>query len=211
MMKTLVVGAAGKIGRVLCARCAEEKLNVVAMARAPEQLIQLGALGLQTVQADLLGELEHAFDGVEQVVFTAGSGGHTGPDMTLMVDLHGAVRCIDLVVAAEVKHFVMVSAARVDRVLTGPPKLRPYFAAKAAADRILRESGLHYTILRPGRLTDQEPTGRIRRNLEVAPEELVITRADVAECVLAVLDDPVRESRTIDLLNGDEPISSLRS
>ena len=104
----------------------------------------------------------------------------------------------------------MISAFRVHDVLGAPEKLRPYMAAKAAADRILCGSGLHHTILRPGRLTDEPATGRVR-TARGDSTDITIARADVAECTLALLDDPVPSDRIIDLLSGDMPISELRA
>ncbi|MGF1465987.1 MAG: NAD(P)-binding oxidoreductase [Sandaracinaceae bacterium] len=126
-----------------------------------------------------------------------------------MVDLHGAVRCIDRALEGGVQHFIMVSAYRVDQVLSGPKPLRPYLAAKDAADRWLRASTLHHTILRPGRLTDEPGTGHVRTVLGDAPEEITIPREDVAAAVVAVLDDPVEEDRTVDLLSGPHPIDEV--
>ena len=205
MEKTLVIGAHGKIGRQLIARGAAAGLPLVAMVRDEAQRAALEEAGAEVVVADLLGELEHAFEGIGQVVFTAGSGPHTGYDMTLLVDLHGAVRAVDLAKARGVRHFVMVSALRVEDVLGGPEKLRPYLAAKDAADRILRASGVPHTVLRPGRLTDAPGTGRVRTELAPTPEAITIPRADVAEALARLLRmEP--GGRTIDPLSGDTPI-----
>lgn len=209
-MTTLVIGANGKIGRLLVERGAKRGLAMRAMVRDAAQREALEALGgegdgAEVVVADLLGDLDAAFEGVDRVVFTAGSGPHTGYDGTLLVDLHGAVRAIDLAKARGVRHFVMVSAMRAEDPLRGPEKLRPYLAAKDAADRILRQSGVPYTILRPGRLTDDPGTGRVRTSLGDTPDAITIPRADVAEALVALLEgEPA--NRTIDLLSGDVPI-----
>lgn len=210
-MLTLIVGANGQIGNQLCALARDAGLAVRALVRAEAQASDLGHRGIAAAVADLEGPegpLAAAFDGIEQVVFTAGSGAATGKDKTLMVDLHGAVRCIDLAVARDVRHFVMISAYRVHDPLAGPEPLRPYLAAKLAADRVLASSGLHHTILRPGRLTDEPGTGRVR-TAAAAGEDITIPRADVAAAALAALADPVPADRTIDLLGGETPIAEV--
>lgn len=210
-MSTLIIGASGQIGTQLCTLARDAGLAVRALVRREAQAGDLGRRGIAAVVADLEGPeaaLAAAFDGVEQVVFTAGSGAATGKDKTLMVDLHGAVRCIDLAVARGVRHFVMISAHRAHDPLAGPEPLRPYLAAKLAADRVLAGSGLHHTILRPGRLTDNPPTGRVR-TAAAAGEDITIPRADVAAAALAALADPVAADRTIDLLGGDTPIADV--
>jgi uncharacterized protein YbjT (DUF2867 family) len=82
--------------------------------------------------------------------------------------------------------------------------MRPYIEAKAEADRALTASGLDYTIVRPGRLTDEPGTGRIRTESELGSGE--VTRDDVAATLLAVLDADNTVGKTFDLLEGDTPI-----
>ena len=95
LMGILVIGANGKIGRLICKQGADRGMEMLGMVRNEKQVQSLDNLGVRLVVADLEGELAHAFDGVTHVVFTAGSGGHTSADKTLMVDLYGAVRAID--------------------------------------------------------------------------------------------------------------------
>ncbi|NGO91505.1 MAG: NAD(P)H-binding protein, partial [Halomonas sp.] len=89
-MTTLVIGANGQIGQQFCALAKQAGTPVKAMIRHQEQAAWFEERGIPTVIADLEGELEHAFEGCDQVVFTAGSGPHTGPDKTLLIDLFGA-------------------------------------------------------------------------------------------------------------------------
>ena len=63
---------------------------------------------------------------------------------------------------------------------------RAYVEAKRDADAALRASDLDWTILRPGRLTDDPATGLVSLGADVARGD--VTRADVAAVVAAVLD-----------------------
>lgn len=208
MAHTLIIGANGKIGRILTRLAAEHGVPVRPMIRDEKQRGFFEELGLDPVVADLEGELDHAFEGADQVVFTAGSGPNTGYDKTLMVDLHGAVRAVDAAEYRGVRHFVMVSALRAQNPLRGPEKLRPYLAAKYAADRLLLNSGLVSTILRPGKLTDEPASGRVRT--EPDPNDgLSISRENVAWCAVEALRRPPSGRRVIDLLDGDQPIEEV--
>ena len=84
--------------------------------------------------------------------------------------------------------------------------MRPYYEAKRDADEALRSSGLAYTIVRPGGLTDEPGTGMIEVGtpLERSGE---VTRDDVAATLAAVLAEPRTVGLTFDLLNGDTPIA----
>ena len=204
-MKTLVIGANGKIGRLFCQRAAD---SVRAMVRSDEQRGFFADAGIDTVVGDLEGDFAHALEGCERVVFTAGSGGHTGGDKTLLVDLYGAIRAIEESERRGVKHFVMVSALRADEPLAAHPTMRHYFVAKKLADDRLRASTLPYTILRPGRLSDEPPSGRVRCDLE-AGEGVDISRGNVALCIEAALASKASMGRVVDLLDGELPIESL--
>jgi uncharacterized protein YbjT (DUF2867 family) len=111
--------------------------------------------------------------------------------------------------AAGVQRYVMVSyaGARPDH---GVPANHPFFAyaqAKAEADEHLRGSGLRYTILGPGRLTLDEPSGRIDVVTDGSQGENSVSRADVAAVVAAVLADDSTVGRTITFRNGATPNS----
>ncbi len=185
-MRTLVIGANGKIGRLICKQGADLGMEIIGMVRNEEQVQSLDNLGVRPVVADLESEFAHAFDGVTHVVFTAGSGGHTSADKTLMVDLHGA----------PLTHF---------------PKIAPYMVAKKAADDYLRNSRLSFTILRPGVLTDDLGSGMVSTNFGESAVKS-ISRQNVANCVLAALNTgPLASGRVLDLIDGDQLINEVFS
>jgi uncharacterized protein YbjT (DUF2867 family) len=207
-MKTLVFGANGKIGRILCRIAAERGIPVRALLRDRKQRVYFDSIGVEAALGDLEGEFEASLEGCDRVVFTAGSGGRTGGDKTLLIDLYGAIRVIEACEAKGVEHIVMVSAMRVEQPLAGPPAMRHYFVAKKLADERLRASPVAHTILRPGRLSDEPPTGCVRIDVTVGNGH-EISRENVALCILASLDHPEARGQTVDLLDGDEPIATL--
>jgi uncharacterized protein YbjT (DUF2867 family) len=202
-MHILIIGANGGIGRLLVPRLVDAGHGVRAMVRDGSQAPALRELGAEPVVADLEGDFRHVLDGCEAVVFTAGSGGHTGADRTAAVDGLGAIRAVNEARARGVGRFVMVSARGADDP-DRSPAIRHYLVAKAIADGYLRDSGLDYTILRPGRLTDDPPTSRIRIGEALGSGQ--ITRADVAAAIVAALDLDVTIGKTFELLNDGAPI-----
>ena len=207
-MKTLVAGANGKIGRILCRIAAEREMPVRALLRDPEQRAYFDSIGVETALGDLEGEFEASLEGCDRVVFTAGSGGKTGGDKTLLIDLYGAIRVIEACEARGIEQIVMVSAMRVEQPLAGPPAMRHYFVAKKLADERLRASSVAHTILRPGLLSDEPATGSVRIDAAVGSGHK-ISRENVALCILASLDHPESRGQTIDILDGDDPITTL--
>ena len=205
-MKILIAGANGKIGRHLVRRLAPSEHLCRAMVRDPAQEWELRQLGAdEVVVADLEGDCRAALITCDAVVFAAGSGPHTGPEKTVDVDQNGAINLIDQAQNMGVGRFVIVSFMRADEPDSGPEKMRHYFVAKQKADNHLRASPLNYTIVRPGKLTEDAATGQVRiaDRLEAFGE---IPRDDVAAVLHAVLDTPGTAGREFDLLSGDQPV-----
>ncbi|AWB44908.1 NAD(P)-dependent oxidoreductase [Paenibacillus sp. CAA11] len=209
-MNVLVVGASGQIGRQLVRMLAESgKHRVTAMVRRQEQADKLLQEGIQAVNGNLLAgveELVRLVTGFDSIVFTAGSGGSTGADMTLLIDLDGAVKMMEAAELAGVKRFVMVSAMGAHRRDRWVEQIKPYYAAKHYADRILVSTSLDYTIIRPGALLNEPGTGRIACAEDL--ERGAIPREDVARMIQAVLDDTRTYRRAFDLKSGDTSIEA---
>jgi uncharacterized protein YbjT (DUF2867 family) len=206
-MRVLVIGATGGTGKLLTERLLTDGYEVRATSRDAGRLQPLADLGAEVVAADLEGDLDHAFDEVDAVAFCAGSGSKTGPDATLRVDLHGAVRTFDLCLDHGIDRYLMLSSIAADDPLRGSEGIRHYLAAKHAADRLLLASGLHATIVRPGGLTDDEPTGRVRVGVPRLDERGDIPRADVAAVMAACLERPDTVGATFEVVSGDTPIA----
>ncbi|GAX04613.1 oxidoreductase [Secundilactobacillus pentosiphilus] len=207
-MKVFVIGANGHVGRLTSQLLSERGNEVVAGIRKPEQAAFFEDHDIKTAHVDLLGspeELAVTLDGFEAVIFTAGSGGKTGDDMTLMVDLDGAVKSMQAAQIAGVKRYVMVSALWAENRNRWNKTIRPYYAAKFYADDWLRHrTNLTYTIVEPGTLTFDQGTGKISTD---GIEGGSIAREDVASTIAAALEQPQTSNKTIPIITGETPIS----
>lgn len=177
------------------------------MVRSEEQAQALHDDGIESVVANLEGtvaELVEAVNGCDAIVFTAGSGGHTGADKTLLVDLDGAVKSIEAAEKAGVERYVMVSALQAHNRENWNEKIRHYYVAKHYADKALIDSNLNYTVVRPGGLTNEKGVGKvsIAENLPRA----TVTREDVARTVLGTLAEKNTYKRSFDLIQGEDGI-----
>lgn len=210
-MDILIAGANGQIGRQLVERLGAGPHRVRAMIRDRRQAPPLEALGAETLLADLEEDVTATVEGCDVVVFTAGSGPHTGPDKTIDVDRNGAMALIDAAAGHHVQRFVMVSAMRTHTPEEAPEKLRHYLKAKREADDHLIASGLPYTIVRPGRLTNDPGTGRVTaaERLDAYGE---IPRADVAHALAVIVDAGNTVNREICLIGGETDLeTAIRS
>jgi nucleoside-diphosphate-sugar epimerase len=200
--RVAVLGANGGIGRRLLPKLAAAGHEPIGVVRSEEQFDRVQENGGEPRLGDLEGTFAPALSGADAVVFTAGSGGSTDWDKTLMVDLWGAKRAVDACEAQGIDRFVMISSRGADDPQAGREPLRPYLVAKHFADRTLRASSLDETILRPTRLTDEPGTGRVATD-----DGDPIPRADVAQAVVACLEEASTIGRALELYGGETPIA----
>ncbi|KIH70328.1 SDR family oxidoreductase [Salinicoccus roseus] len=203
-MKVLVIGANGQVGHQLVEKLKDKGHQPVAMVRKEEQVEQFKEKGIDTVLGDLQKDFSHAFEGVDSVVFAAGSGGDTGADMTVLIDQEGAIESVDNAEKAGVKHFVMLSSMGADAPKEAE-QMQHYLYAKHRADEHLKASGLDFTILRPGMLTNDSGTGKVRL-FEGGTEIAEIPREDVANVLAHIVDTNKPQGKTYYLHEGDTPV-----
>ncbi|WP_254547153.1 SDR family oxidoreductase [Halomarina pelagica] len=208
-MQVAVIGANGGIGRELVSRLADAGHDPIGVVRDESQFDTVRERGGEPRLGDLEGEFAPALRGADAVVFTAGSGGDTGWDETLLIDLWGARRSIDACVEHGIDRFVIISAYSASEPLAEPEALRPYRVAKRCADDYLERSPLDATILRPTTLTDEAGTGHVSAAFDYRGEDGdAIPRADVAQTVVACLANEETVGETIRLFGGDTPIEN---
>jgi len=145
-------------------------------------------------------DIAEAVGRVDAVVFAAGAGPGSGAGRKWTVDRDGALKLIEAARKNDISRYVMISAMKVEEP-RGNEVFQVYQKAKSEADKALRESGLDWTIIRPGRLTDNLPTGRVALGPDLEPGE--IPRADVAAVVAEVLEMPETAGYQWDLTSGD--------
>ncbi|NJN27188.1 MAG: SDR family oxidoreductase [Cyclobacteriaceae bacterium] len=204
-MNILVIGANGQIGKMVVDKIhSNSPHDAIAMVRKGSQQEQFKKRGIETVTADLENDFSHAYEGNNAVIFVAGSGADTGADKTDMVDRKGAMKAIDLAVKHNFVRFIMLSAFGADlNPQEWPKNMAHYYDAKAAADDYLQQTNLNYTIIRPGRLTNDSGSGKVDFGERTDERQGAIPRQDVAEVLVQCLDADSTYRKTLELLSGD--------
>jgi uncharacterized protein YbjT (DUF2867 family) len=205
-VRTVIAGGHGQIALRLERLLAARGDAAVGLIRNPEHAADLSAAGAEPVVADLehvsVASLAAQLAGADAVVFAAGAGPGSGDGRKQTVDLGASVLLADAAEAAGVRRFIQVSSMGADREDLGSDTFSIYLRAKAAAEADLRGRDLDWTVLRPGALTDEPGTGRVR----LAPKtgRAPIPRDDVAAVLLALLDAPTTLGMTLELISGDQ-------
>jgi uncharacterized protein YbjT (DUF2867 family) len=186
-MQILVAGATGKTGLRLVRELTANGHSPIALVRSSSDTSSLPA-DVTLRQGDLTDLQEGVCDGCDAVVFAAGSGGSTGPEMTDKVDRDGAKRLVDLAAQSGVSRFVMLSSVGAENP-DPESKLAHYLQAKHDADEHLKASGLSYAIVRPVSLTNDDGTRDMRFGEDVDAKGKA-ARGDVAAVLASAVDDP---------------------
>lgn len=210
-MNVLIVGANGQIGQHLVDELKNEgKHKPVAFVRKEEQVKKFEE---QRVEArlgnleDSVAEIKERMADIDAVVFAAGSGGSTGSDKTLLIDLDGAVKVVEATKASGIDRFVMVSAFGADDRDRWSDELKPYYVAKHFADMWLMDSSLNYTVVRPGMLENKESIGKILAKEVITESDVFsIPRVDVAKVLAASLENENTYRKAFDLVTGDKSV-----
>ncbi|MGE6331606.1 NAD(P)-binding oxidoreductase [Stenotrophomonas sp. NPDC077659] len=209
MTQVFIVGAAGKIGRLLVEQASARGHRVLALHRARGQGADIAALGARPVQGDLLQldavALAGLMQGSDVVVFSAGAGGKGGAAMTAAIDGRGLELTVAAAQLAAVPRFLLVSAfPEAGRGTLRSDTFEHYMVVKKRADVHLAGSLLDWVILRPGTLTDEPGRGRVRAGLAIPYGN--VARADVAAMLLALIEHPPLRRCIIELTEGDTPV-----
>lgn len=210
-MRVVIAGGHGKIALRLARLLTLRGDDVVGIIRNPSHAADLADHGAAATVLDL----EHTdretlaadLDGADAVVFAAGAGAGSGAARKDTVDRAAAVLLADAARIAGVRRYLLISSMGAGS--EPPPDTDDVFAAylraKTASEEAVRDSGLDWTILRPGRLTDAEGLDTVRLGPSVPRGS--VPRDDVAAVLVALLDEPGTIGATLELVTGDTPIS----
>jgi uncharacterized protein YbjT (DUF2867 family) len=208
MSTIAIAGGHGKIAMILGRALAERGDTVRGLIRNPDQADDLRAAGIEPVVCDLEGDgdVAAAIRGADAVVFAAGAGPGSGDARKSTMDLGGAVKLIEAAKAEGVSRYLIVSSMGAEKApADGAEGFGAYLRAKFEADEAVRASGLDYTVVRPGGLTEDPGTGLVTIAEKTGRGQ--IPRADVAAVLLACLDTPSTIGQSFDVISGTTPIA----
>lgn len=207
-MRVAIAGGHGKIALRLTRLLREHGDEIQSLIRNPEQADDVRSVGGEPVVCDLesatADQVADAVQSADAVVFAAGAGPGSGAERKWTMDYGGAVKLVAAAKSRRVRRYVMVSAMGADPGRDGDDTFAVYLRAKGRADAELEASGLDYTIVRPGMLTDDPGSGQVRVGERVGRS--AISRDDVAAVLLSTLLAPQTIGKTFEVVAGDVPV-----
>jgi nucleoside-diphosphate-sugar epimerase len=209
-MIVVIAGGHGQIALRLAKELSDRGHEPIGLLRNPDQVPDLERNGARGEVLDLeqttVDELSAIVAGADVVVFAAGAGRGSGAARKETVDRAGAVLLADAAQQAGVRRYVMVSAMGAEDADPASDEVfQVYLRAKAAADADLRARDLDWTIVRPGSLTDDAPTG----NVDLGPGRPrgTVSRADVATVLAEMITTRSGIRKQVDLVSGRVPVA----
>jgi uncharacterized protein YbjT (DUF2867 family) len=206
-MRIVIAGAHGQIGLRLLRLLAARGDEVVGLIRNPDHAGDVSAAGGTPVVCDLesasTDAVAEAAGQADVAVFAAGAGAGSGAERKNTGDRDGAIKLLRATDAAAARYLV-VSSVGAESPPSGDGVFEVYLRAKAEADAAVMASDRAWVVIRPGPLTDDPGSGRVRIDTEPFRDD--VTRDDVAAVLAAVIADPGLDRRVLYLSGGDVPI-----
>lgn len=210
-----LAGASRGVGREIAKCLIAQNRLVKALLRSPHTKPELEAIGIKVVMGDALarGDVETAMLGNEPIAAVISTIGGLPKDGE-RADYLGNKNLIDIAVKAKVEQFILISsigsgesaAALSPQVLQA---LGPVLVEKEKAEQYLIDSGLRYTIIRPGGLKSEPATGNgiLTTNYKVAGS---IHRADVAQLTCQCLMSETAKNQVLSAIDRDMAYGQLQ-
>jgi uncharacterized protein YbjT (DUF2867 family) len=207
-MEVAIAGGHGQIALHLARTLSSRGDSVRSLIRNPDHADDIRQAGAEPVICDLEdsdeAEIASAIEGTDAVVFAAGAGPGSGPERKWTVDYEAAVKLAAATKRAGIERYMIISSMGADPEHDGDDDFDVYLRAKGKADAEVAQSGLQYTIVRPGMLTDDPPTGRVAVGESVGRSE--ISREDVAAVLAAALRSSETIDRAFEVVKGEVPV-----
>jgi nucleoside-diphosphate-sugar epimerase len=207
-MRVVIAGGHGKIALLLTPRLKARGDHVISLIRNPAHADEVSAAGGEPVVCDLeiatTEQIAAAVGAADQIVFAAGAGPGSGTARKLTMDRDGAIKTVEAAVEIGAERFLIVGSVGSESPPDGDDPFSVYLRAKAQADAHVMASGLQWTVLRPGSLTDEPGTGLVKLSGE--PFHGRVARDDVAASIAALLTAPAAVGKVLYVNGGDQTI-----
>ncbi|QSF49621.1 SDR family oxidoreductase [Thermosynechococcus sp. TA-1] len=201
-MKVAVVGATGRTGHRIVSALQASEHQAIAVVRNPAKAQgRWPTVEIRTADVTQPQTLPPALKECEAVICATGASPSLNPLEPLSVDYLGTKNLVDAAKAAHVQQFILVSSLCVSQFFHPLNLFWLILYWKQQAERYLQESGLTYTIVRPGGLKETDDGGFPI----IAPADTlfegIIARSRVAEICVAALGEPSAYNKIFEVVS----------
>jgi uncharacterized protein YbjT (DUF2867 family) len=201
-MKALVVGATGETGRRIVQQLTAKNIPVRALVRDPVRAREILPASAEVVVGDVLepATLERAIADCTVVFCATGASPSLNPLGPYQVDYEGTKNLVDVAKAAQIEHFVMVSSLCTSQLFHPLNLFWLILVWKQQAEQYLQNSGLTYTIVRPGGLKNTEENLPLVMSKADTLFEGSISRTQVAQVCVEALTYTTAHNQIVEIV-----------
>jgi uncharacterized protein YbjT (DUF2867 family) len=212
-MQALVVGATGQTGKHIVQQLVERQISVRVLVRNLEKAKELLPPEVELVVGDVLqpNTIENALSDCNVLLCATGATPSLDPTGPYQVDYQGTKNLVDAAKSKEIEHFVLVSSLCVSKFFHPLNLFWLILYWKQQAEFYIRQSGLVYTIVRPGGLKNEDNEDNIIMSSADTLFEGSIPRQKVARVCVEAIFTPEARSKIVEIVATPEAESKTWS
>ena len=205
-MQALVVGATGQTGRHIVRQLVQKNIPVRAMVRNLESAKKILPPETELVVGDALKPetIENALSDCSVLFCATGATPSLDPTGPYQVDYQGTKNLVDAAKAKGIDRFIIVSSLCVSKFFHPLNLFWLILYWKKQAEEYIQNSGLNYTIVRPGGLKNDDNSDNIVMSSADTLFEGSIPRPKVAQVCVEALTQPEAESKIVEIIAKPE-------
>jgi uncharacterized protein YbjT (DUF2867 family) len=205
-MKAFVAGATGETGRRIVQELVRREIPVRALVRNLETAREILSPEAELVVGDVLnrGSIENAIADCTVLLSATGARPSFDPTGPYKVDFEGTKNLVDVAKTKGIEHFVMVSSLCVSQFFHPLNLFWLILVWKKQAEEYLQNSGLTYTIVRPGGLKNEDNSDPIVMSPPDTLFDGSIPRTKVARVCVEALSEPKARNKIVEVIATPE-------
>jgi|UPI0004078E9A uncharacterized protein YbjT (DUF2867 family) len=204
-MKVIVFGAHGEVGEHVIKKLKQKNYQSLAVVGKGMQMEEAKNRGADESAVYEEMRMDDFFEGGCTVIYLSDVNQKAQSDKTVLIDHDGLEETVKKAKENGVQRFIMLSAVKAHEN-TEEPGGPSRIGGKHKADEFLRDSGLNYTVILPGKLTDQPGTGKILVSEAGMGERDDIPRDDIAAVLVEAIEIENVFNKTISVTAGEKEI-----
>jgi uncharacterized protein YbjT (DUF2867 family) len=208
-MKALVAGATGQTGKQIVGQLLERNIQVKVLVRSSSKALAELPQGIEIAVGDVLqpDTLRQALSDCQVLLSATGAAPSFDPTGPYKVDYEGTKNLVDTAKQANIEQIVMVSSLCVSKLFHPLNLFWGVLYWKQQAEDYLKNSGVPYTIVRPGGLKNEDNDQAIVMSAADTLFEGSIPRHKVAQVCAEALSQPAAKNKVVEIVSRENAVS----
>ncbi|MEA5554695.1 SDR family oxidoreductase [Anabaena cylindrica UHCC 0172] len=205
-MKVFVAGATGETGRRIVQELVSKNIPVRALVRDKDKAKAILSAEVELFVGDVSqpASLTAALGDSTVIICATGAKPSFDPTSPYKVDFEGTKNLVDVAKAKQIEHFILVSSLCVSQFFHPLNLFWLILVWKKQAEEYIQNSGLTYTIVRPGGLKNEDNSDAIVMQNADTLFDGSIPRQKVAQICIESMFEPAARNKIIEIIAKPE-------